>query len=394
MVTQATPTEHTAVREVPFGVNDLRLDARQWIAVAIIVIAFMLLAPVIWTKAERFDPPPDYRIPYALSSDYWLYERRVETAANNRSVVVLGDSVVWGEYVRADGTLSHFLSQESEGRIQFANCGLNGIFPLAMEGLISHYAGGLHGKKVILHFNPLWMSSPKADLSTPNEETFNHPSLVPQGYGKVPCYRADAATKLGIVAQRDIGFFGWVNHVDALCFDQKSLPNWTLQQDDRDPPGTPNAWINPLSRLTEHVPEEPALDPQRGPASPRHRPWNSRGQNPQSFEWVMPKNSLQWHAFQRTVQLLRERGNDLMVIVGPFNEHIIAPDQRSVYASLRNEVVSWLAHQSVPLVAPAVLPREEYADASHPLTQGYQELAGRLWNDRVFQNWIANSQPH
>ena len=33
---------------------------------------------MVWKHIERFDTGPDYRIPYALSSDYWLYQRRLE----------------------------------------------------------------------------------------------------------------------------------------------------------------------------------------------------------------------------------------------------------------------------------------------------------------------------
>ena len=52
---------------------------------------------------------------------------------------MLGDSVVWGEYVAPDGTLSHFLNQEAEATNRFVNLGLNGLFPLAQEGLVDYY---------------------------------------------------------------------------------------------------------------------------------------------------------------------------------------------------------------------------------------------------------------
>jgi len=395
MTTLTREPETPTIQEPPFGVNEMRLDARQWVAVAAIVLGFMFLAPRLWKRVERFEPGPDYRIPYALSSDYWLYQRRIDSLSDPSVVPVLGDSVVWGEYVRPEGTLSHFLAAESSasgGRTRFANCGVNGVFPLAMEGLIDHYAGSLRDRKVIVQCNVLWMSSPKADLSAPEEETFNHPELVPQGFGKVPCYRADAATRLGYVAHRNLGFFAWVSHVDDVSFDQMSLPKWTLQQDDRDPPGTPNAWTNPLRRLTAAVPGEPANDPQRGPRSPRHRPWNARGTKPQHFEWVNPAKSLQWQAFQRTVRLLRDRGNDVMVILGPFNEHMVAEDQQPQYRGIRDSIAAWLTDNRIAHVMPDTLPSEEYADASHPLTQGYDDLAKRLLNDPAFATWLNTAR--
>ena len=52
------------------------------------------------------------------------------------TVFVLGDSVVWGEYVLPDGTWSHFLDREAGVTNRFVNVGVNGLFPLALEGLV------------------------------------------------------------------------------------------------------------------------------------------------------------------------------------------------------------------------------------------------------------------
>ena len=61
-------------------------------------------------RLEHFETDADYRMPYSLSRDYWLYERRLERVEPSR-IVLLGDSVIWGEYVLPDGTLSHFLNE-------------------------------------------------------------------------------------------------------------------------------------------------------------------------------------------------------------------------------------------------------------------------------------------
>ena len=122
-------------------VNELRLTGRQWLLVGGIVLAFMLLAPRVWRQAERFDTGPDYRQPYALSKDYWLYERRLgELPA--KSAVLIGDSVVWGEYVLPDGTLSHFLNQEAGATNLFVNAGIPiGNFELYAFGSYSRRNG-------------------------------------------------------------------------------------------------------------------------------------------------------------------------------------------------------------------------------------------------------------
>jgi len=93
---------------------------------------------------------------------------------------------MWGEYVLPDGTLSHFLNEQSGQPPMFVNAGVNGLFPLALEGLVRYYGGPLRGRKVLVHCNALWMSSPKADLRTEKEERFNHADLVPQSSRAFP----------------------------------------------------------------------------------------------------------------------------------------------------------------------------------------------------------------
>ena len=56
-------------------------------------------------------------------------------------------------------------------------------------------------RKVILHCNLLWMSSPKADLHTEKEERFNHADLVPQFSPRIPCYRADFNRRFSAVVR-------------------------------------------------------------------------------------------------------------------------------------------------------------------------------------------------
>lgn len=371
--------------DTPF-VNEMRLDARQWLLVAGIVLVLLAAAPWVWKKAERFDTGPDYRIPYTLSKDYWLYERRLQELPPTNAVV-LGDSVVWGEYVLPDGTLSHFLNQAAGQPDAFVNAGVNGLFPLALEGLVQHYGGALQHRKIILNCNLLWLSSPKADLQTKKEERFNHARLVPQFSPRIPCYRADASERLGVLVERNLPVLSWVNHLQNVSFNQKSIPDWTLEAGTGEPPGRPNTYKNPLAQLTLRVPAAPALDPERGPASARHQPWSTSGEGTTRFEWVTLESSLQWAAFQRLTRLLRARGNDVLVVVGPFNEHLLAAENRAPYRVLRDGVAAWLKENQVPVLVPEPLASPLYADASHPLTEGYRVLAQQLHRDATFQEW-------
>ena len=386
---EPTPTG-AAGAEVPLGVNEMRLGWRQWLAVAAIVIACAAGIPRIWKRAERLDSGPDSRIPYRLSKDYWLYQWRLERITDPTAVPMLGDSVVWGEYVRPDGTLTHFLNQETGQSGRFVNCGVNGLFPLAMDGLVDYYGGSLRNRKVMVHCNVLWMSSPKADLSNKKKQDFNHARLVPQFFPRIPCYGADTSERLSEIIDRRVGFFGWVGHLDNAYFDQQSIPAWTLQADDSRPPQYPNAWRNPLAQITLTVPDEAEDDPDRGPSSPRHKPWTAdQAAAPARFDWVDPDASLQWQAFQRVIGLLRGRGNDVLVVLGPFNEHMIAPKQRPAFRELRDDIAAWLAANDVVCIIPETLPSDLYADASHPLTDGYQRLAKNVCGDAAFQSWLA-----
>ena len=238
---------------------------------------------------ERFETGPDYRLPYQLSKDYWLYGRRVSQVVNQDKVLLLGDSVIWGEYVAPDGTLSHFLNDQAGMTDRFVNLGLNGLFPLAQEGLIHYYGQSLRHEKILLQFNPLWLTSPKADLSSEKEEPFNHSRLVPQFTPRIPCYRANANERLSAIVQRTVPFLQWVGHMQNAYFDQKSVPSWTLEDDGGSPPRYPNAYRNPLAQISLTVPSAPADDPERGPKSPRHKAWSAEGTRPDAIRMGEPR---------------------------------------------------------------------------------------------------------
>ncbi|HLP75889.1 MAG TPA: hypothetical protein VK327_03150 [Candidatus Paceibacterota bacterium] len=384
---QNTATTHAA-QKVPFGVNAFRLNAWQWIATFFIVTLALVITPWMWQRVERFETGPDYRLPYQLSKDYWLYGRRVNQVIGQDKVLLLGDSAIWGEYVAPNGTLSHFLNEQAGATNRFLNLGLNGLFPLAQEGLVSYYGRSLQHEKIVVQFNFLWLTSPKADLSSDKEQRFNHTGLVPQFMPRIPCYRADANDRLSIVVQRNVPFLQWVGHLQNAYFDQKSFLSWTLADDGGSPAKYPNVYRNPLAQLSLTVPSAPADDPERGPNSERHKAWSSDGENLSRFEWVNLDASVQWQAFQRLIKELRARGNSVFVLVGPFNEHLIAEENRPDYRKLRGEIAEWLKQNQIPNAVPESLPSELYADGSHPLTKGYQVLAGRLYSDPEFQKWL------
>ncbi len=357
--------------EAYFGSNAVRLSRRDWIIATLIVLLVVTLAPIVWKRLESFEPAADFRVPYALSNDYWTYQRAVEQASEDERILLIGDSAVWGEYVTPQHTLSHYLN-ELHGEARFANGGLNGSHPLALQGLVKHYAKEIKDTRVILHCNLLWMSSPDRDLQSDKEMAFNHPHLVPQFVPSIPCYKAPTDERLGIVVDRHLPLRTWVNHLRVAGFDSLDIHSWSLD----------NAYANPLDRISLESPR-PKEEPHSQPIA-----WTERGIQPQDIPWIDLDTSLQWQAFRSTVELLRGRGNSLFVIVGPFNEHMLTDASRERYRAMTRQVESWLRDESIAYHAATLLPSQEYADASHPLNPGYVRLAEEVHERADFQQWL------
>ena len=207
----------------------IRLSAGQWIIVGIICSAFLYFTPAFWGRIEKFSPGPNYRIPYDLSNDYWLYRRycryysakrrsaaKHESANSQNEIPVIGDSVIWGHFVPRDKTLSHYLNEISDDT-PFINLGLDGIHPAAMEGLLRYFGKDISNKNVILHFNPLWMSSPKEDLQSDKEFVFNHPKLVAQFVPNIPCYKASFSARVSAVFRRPVRSARTRTRISPVC---------------------------------------------------------------------------------------------------------------------------------------------------------------------------------
>jgi len=66
-------------------------------------------------------------------------------------------------------------------------------------------------------------------------------------------------------------------------------------------------------------------------------------------------DSLQWQFFRRTVELLRQRGNQVFVLVGPFNEHMLTEGGLRTYLKRKEEVAAWLLQERIPHFIPPAL---------------------------------------
>jgi len=356
-------------REIPYSSNSIRLSLRELLVVAIVFGVFAFLAPVLWPHAEKIDPDPDFRLGYEFSYDYYLYERYCKWAAERYDTLLVGDSVVWGHYVSKDNTLSAHLNKLT-GRSRFANLGVDGTHPAALLGLLRYYAKAITGKNVVLHLNLLWMSSAKADLRTEKEHDFNHSELVPQFTPRIPCYKAAYAERISAVLKNNIPLFKWTSHINITYFDSNDVPTWTVD----------HPYDCPFRQVTFTLPTSDNYERDARPAEP--------GGN-YTLEWVDLEKSLQWRFFRQSVELLRQRNNRVFVLLGPFNEHLLAPESLARYRTMQTEVAAWLTRNSIPHYIPAVLDPDQYTDASHPLAAGYTRLAADLLKDPAFTSTNA-----
>jgi lysophospholipase L1-like esterase len=329
------------------------------------MVVFMIVAIVTMLFVQREkepEPKAEKRIPYSMGADYLAVQGMLENASKDK-ILVLGDSVVWGHYVGPHETLSHYLN-ELGGRDRFINAGINGIHPAALMGLVEHYGKSVENRRVVVNYNFLWMSSAQHDLQMDEEFAFNHQALVPQFVMDIPCYRASVSDRLGHVARRYMPSLNLASHWRITYFGSGDLSSWTVE--------------NPYSLPTREIVYSPETSISCGP--------------PAEPDWVEADSSLQWACFQRTLQILRKRGNDVFVLVGPFNEHMLTKRAREVFWERQLRIEDWLRINEVPFIGPPPLRPALYADTSHPVAEGYKALAMILMDDEDFLEFIDGEE--
>lgn len=354
-----------------FSSNSIRLSWKHWAVALVIILVIVYLLPVIWQGLEEFGPSTDYRLPYLLSDDYWMFTRWSKHACSEYPFVVVGDSVVWGQYVAMDGTLSYYLNEKS-GEDIFANLGVDGTHPAAILGLVKHFGKAISNKRVLLHLNPLWMTSKRHDLSGDKEFRLNHPRLVPQFIPNLACYNPTFAQRVSVAMERKMRFFSWTRHIRANYFENMDIGSWAME----------NPYRNPLKAITLEIPV-PENQPKSRPVS-----WTERGAKKQNFQWVQAEESFQWSSFKRVIKTLKARNNNIFVLLGPFNPYILTDESLNRYNGMKNEMESWLEDEGIDYRSASDLPSEHYADASHPLKEGYAIIAEELFETESFRQWM------
>jgi hypothetical protein len=248
------------------------------------------------------------------------------------------------------------------GEERYANLGLNGAHPVALCGLLEHYCPSVSDKTVVLQCNPLWLSSDQSDLQIENDYPFNHARLLPQ-FLTIPARpKEEVSRRIGIEIEQRLSFSSWTNHLQQAYFQQTDIPSWTLE----------HPYDNPFERIERGLP----------PSGPNRNyepiPWTARSIPKQDYAWVELDTSIQWRFFRRAVDILRQKGNRVFVLLGPFNEHLLTQQGFDGYLGVKRGIETWLRDEGIAYAAPAALPSEKYADASHPLSAGYSTLARDL----------------
>jgi len=341
----------------------LSLSVREWLAVLVGVGGLLIVLPMLALRNRASVVESDYRIPYSLSQRYNLYQYYTTLSSRQYPALVLGDSVVWGQCALRNHTLSHYLNEEAQAS-KFANAGLDAMHPIALEGLLEFHAPGVVNRTVLLHFNPLWFMSEGQAPAPSGEPLRNRPSLVPRLSADLLAHRRLAAE----AAWSRIARSGpWKRCIDRILESQLDVLAWSIR----------HPYESPLKALASPLP------PSEDTFGPRLIPWN-HGSTAVAREcsWPEPRGHDQWQAFERIIDRLEDRGNRVLVLVGPLNEHMLNPAARESYRLFRSSVVERLRARGVDSYVPPLLSPELYADICHPLSGGYAELSKLLSRDR------------
>jgi lysophospholipase L1-like esterase len=340
--------------------------------VTIVILAGVLfIFPPAWRSLEKFDTPTDFRLAYDYRDDYWLFAGWAKTAKERCPVLFLGDSVIWGMYVGNDKTLPARLNGRLE-KETVANLAIDGLHSVAMYGLIKHHGSAITNSKVILHLNPLWLSSKRQDLTGDKEFGIHHPRLLPQWFPRIRAYRQTLRAKVPIVGEKYLPQVSLINHLRLNNFDNKNFGQWVVDNPHKDP----------FSQLSLRI--DAASNKNVGDAKDRPQP----NLSVKDWPWVALTESLQWKYFVKTVKLLTRRSNKVFVMVGPISPHVLTPESLRRYRTLQSDVAAWLDQHKIDYFAVPDMSSDFYTDASHPTGAGYDVIAKQMLDDDKFVDWI------
>ncbi|HOW86365.1 MAG TPA: hypothetical protein P5119_10905 [Candidatus Aminicenantes bacterium] len=361
--------------------NNVILTWKEWILTAVLFLAVSFTLYFGWSRWEKIPVERDYRSSCweERMSDYWAYAQWCRVARAGYPVLLIGDSVVWGQEVPNNETISHAINAEL-GRDEVANLGIDGLTNAAMTGLFRHYGRSLRGTRIILEFNPLWMSSPSRDLRGRGKARweFHHPRLVPQLDPRISYYRG-LDERIGYLFDHYLKLPPFVRHLMVNNFENKSVSAWLLEHPYRLPLGAISFAAAPMMREKQGL----------GTA------WSSRkGAGPVDAPFVPAGESLQWEFYLKALRRLKKNGNSVFVLLGPFNSHRLTAPSRERFLAMMSEVKAKLDELGYPYfdATEDLLPSEAFADQCHVLKDGHERLARALVRDAGFAGWLGGGK--
>ncbi|MFA7231405.1 MAG: hypothetical protein WC071_09050 [Victivallaceae bacterium] len=355
-----------------FSSNAIRLSGRELlIAGAITFLGLMIAVPWLWQKKETVTLDKDFRLAYNYRDDYWTFKKCADEVCRKYPVVFLGDSVIWGMYVDNNHTIPAWLNQKL-GTEAAGNLAIDGMHYVAMEGLLKYYGSAIHNKKVFLYFNPLWLNSSKFDLSDNAAMDIHHPRLLPQFSPALKCYREPLSKRMSVLMERNLPFYSLLNHLRLTFFDNEDFNRWIIEHPEE----------SPLTKISFSV------DPCEHNHNDSSMTWKMSGITAQDWNWVPLDESKQWAAFNNVLELLKSRNNQVFVLVGSINPFILTKNSLDKYNQLRADICAGLKKENTPFFLLPELPSGSYADASHPLSCGYEQIAATLLQSPDFVKYI------
>jgi len=335
---------------------------------AAVIIIMVTGLPVIFPLTGDIVFTSDYRLPFYLGEDYFLYKKYVKSVAEYNTIPVIGDSVIWGHYTSDNDTLTAHLNRKQHVA-EFSNMGIDGIHPAVMYGLVDNYCSAFSNKKVIVGINLLWMSSSRHDLSGDKNSEINHRGLLPQFTELIPAYSPAFEERLSLVIKRNMPFFLWADHLKLTRFRERNFYRWSM-----DNPGVlPIIFFRPEIKTYElPVPMDSSKFPR------------------QDAQWITTDKSLQWRYTLKTIKMLKERGNEILAVVTPFNRYMLTEESAKKHESIVSAIKDNLTTEDIIVIIPEMPPKEEFADSSHPTATGYRIIADDLLKNKEFIKFIKN----
>jgi hypothetical protein len=326
-----------------------------------------VIVPVMFPLTDTALFTGNYRMPYSMGYDYFLYNRYSEQVASMDVIPVLGDSVIWGHYTDAEHSLTANLNRAYNLK-KFMNMGLDGIHPAAMKGLVEMNLPYLRNRKIIAGINLLWMSSPRHDLSGPVNREINHKMLLPQFYPVIPSYSPTVEERFSALINRSVTFFLWVDHVRSGYFAGKNFYLWTME--------------NPRTSITGYFSgTKDSFIPPEGTAQEKIQQ--------QNIDWVDTGKSLQWRFMVETLILLKNNGNRVCAVITPFNAHMMNQESRKKYYAILYNIDQALRSNGIMPLMLLNPDKKYFADASHPTAEGYRLIVSHIIKNKEFLKFLG-----